>query len=783
MLLGYSAALSLSAVVLNRGAAGAVRWDHWSGAAVWIAVFSIAHRQTTRWLPGRDPFLLPTAALLSGWGLLTVWSLQPEFGLRQTFWLAVCGGIMIAALRLPSDLGFLRRYKTVWLSGSLLLVALTLWLGVNPLGYGPRMWLGCCGIYLQPSEPLKLLLIAYLAAEMADRRMLLSLGTPARGEKPVEALLPLVATTLLMIGLAIALLAIQRDLGTASVFLFCYAAIIYVASQRRRALIYAGLGFLAAALIGNLVYDVASVRIQAWLDPWQDPSGGAFQIVQSLMAVASGGVVGRGPGLGSPHLVPVAHSDLVFAAVAEQSGLIGVLGMLGLIGLICGRGLLTAIRSPDSYRRYLAAGLVTYLVGQSLLIITGTLRVLPLTGITLPFVSYGGSSLLVSMAALALLLIISKPVRERSAGFEPKPYLQLALVLEAGILVSAAAAGWWAVGRSPDLLSRTDNPRRAVSDRYVRRGAILDRNLDPIVESSGEIGEINRQTNYPALSSIVGYTNPTYGQSGLEAALDKILRGLEGNSYTQVLWDQLINGQPPPGLDVRLAVDLDLQRRADELLEGQKGALVLLNAASGEILAMASHPDFDSNRLEKDWPALVVDPDSPLLNRATFGRYPAGGLDALFPNGIGDLGVAPTPRLRLETGDLEGEPDSLDGYSPLQMALAAAAVTADGIRPAPQLTMAVDDPEKGWTPLAALSSPGRVFSSEEAQRLAGKYAVPGKAYWQAVEVVSRDQGSPVTWLLGGALPGSQGVPLAIALAIEAEEPGLAEQIAREMLSP
>ena len=138
----YAAALTISPAVTARSSLGPFRWDHWIGVAVWVGVFYWVHRQAARFLPGRDPFLLPVFALLSGWGMLTVWSLLPAFGLRQSLWLLVCGAILSAGFRLPADLRFLHRYKYVWLTGSLLLTALTFLFGVNPLGYGPRMWLG-----------------------------------------------------------------------------------------------------------------------------------------------------------------------------------------------------------------------------------------------------------------------------------------------------------------------------------------------------------------------------------------------------------------------------------------------------------------------------------------------------------------------------------------------------------------------------------------------------------------------------------------------------------------
>ena len=188
-------------------------------------------------------------------------------------------------------------------------------------------------------------------------------------------------------------------------------------------------------------------------------------------------------------------------------------------------GLRAALRAPDTFRRYLATGLVTYLVAQAVLIIAGNIRLLPLTGVTLPFVSYGGSSLLTAYISLLILLRISNRAEE-----DPQPlprdastYLHLAAFLFIGLVGAGLVTGWWAFVRGPDLLTRTDNPRRAFADQYVQRGAILDRNNGIISASSGEPGEYVRSIIYPPLSGVVGYTHPVYGQAGLEASLDEYL--------------------------------------------------------------------------------------------------------------------------------------------------------------------------------------------------------------------------------------------------------------------
>ena len=327
----YALALTLSPAARLHSWQAEYRWTHWLGLAGWAALVWLGHAQLNKRLPERDVYFFPLAAVLSGWGMLAVWRLLPDLGMRQAAWLAAGLALLILGLRLPSNLGFLYRFKYVWLSAGLLLTAATLFLGTNPLGAGPQLWLGCCGLYMQPSEILKLLLIIYLSAYLADR-------LKKAGERQ-GGWLPLLAPTLFVTGVAMLLLVFQRDLGTASIFLFLYAALLYTATGEKRVVLLAGLALAAGAAAGYAVFDVVRLRIDAWLNPWLDPSGRSYQIVQSLIAIASGGVFGRGVGMGSPGLVPVAQSDFIFAAIAEESGLAGSLGLLLLLGLLVNRGM------------------------------------------------------------------------------------------------------------------------------------------------------------------------------------------------------------------------------------------------------------------------------------------------------------------------------------------------------------------------------------------------------------------------------------------------------------
>jgi len=776
----YSLTLTLSPAGRLRSWEVDYRWFHWTGYFVWLTMIVIANHFSARYLPERDPYLLPIAGLLSGWGLMTIWRLMPGFGLRQTIWIAVAIGVFTVGLRLPSDLDFLRRYKYIWLISGLALTALTLVFGTNPLGSGPRMWLGCCGIYLQPSEPLKLLLIIYLSAYLAQRLPHLERGGSETTNR--SQLLALLTPTLLMTGLALVLLTFQRDLGTASIYLFLYTSIVYVASGRRE-IVWAGIVILIlSGFLGYALFDVVRLRVDAWLNPWLDPSGRSYQIVQSLFAVANGGVLGRGAGLGNPGLVPIPHSDFIFPAIAEESGLIGVLGLVLLVGLLLGRGVRIALYADQPFHSYLATGLTAFLVGQSLLIMGGTLRLFPLTGVTLPFVSYGGSSLLTAWLCILLLLHISNAEQTDHATdlLKAKPHLHLATFLLAGLAGIVLVLGWWAVYRGPDLLTRTDNPRRSISDHFVPRGAILDRNNQPIAATSGSPGDLSRQLLYPPLSPVIGYINPVYGQSGLEASLDDYLRGLKGNPQLSLWWNHLLYGQPPPGLDVRLSLDMELQRAADQELVGRQGALVLIDARKGEILAMASSPGFDANRLEEQWDALIDDPGSPLVNRATMGYYPTGKLlEGILPAGKSIAEVLTDPQIRLPA--TEPLPTTTPAPSPLQLSLLAAALSNGGLYPAPLLVQAVNTPLAGWVLLPPLEESQRLLTEDEARKAIESLTHAHLPIWQKVAVAHMDNGQTVTWFIGGILPGDTLNPLAVAVLLEEEDPTIAEEIGQSIL--
>lgn len=578
------------------------------GLAAWLI-----HRTANRYHPLRDPYLLPIALLLAGWGLLIVWRLSPGLGARQTLWLLLGAGAMVLILRGPRGLSWLRRYRYLWLLSGILLTALTLVFGVNPAGGELRLWLGCCGVFFQPSEPLRLLLVAFVASFLADRKLVERPASLTRDFFPL--LLAAAVTTLLLFA--------QRDLGAATLFLAVLAFMIYVAYGHPVVLIGAGLIAVLSAAAAYQTLDIVQVRFEAWLSPWINASNSGYQIVQSLIAVASGGVFGLGPGRGVPAAVPVVQSDFVFAAVAEEWGMLGGLAMILLFALLVGRSLRTAARRKEPFAVLLSAGIAIAMGLQVILIVGGVLRLFPITGVTLPFISYGGSSLVTSFVGLAFIVHLSR-ARLPGAGRFALPVLNVQILLSVAWAAIVLSLGWWTIIRADALTARTDNLRRGLGSLVSPRGMILDRNGSPLVSTEGEAGEYRRSYRDPAGGSLTGYDSLAFGQAGIERQMDPYLRGEIGPEALEIWWSKLVNGVPPAGSDVRLTVDAGLQGAAALGLEGLRGAIVVLDAVTGDVLASASAPSYDPNELDERWSDLIARTDAPLLNRVVQGSYQPG---------------------------------------------------------------------------------------------------------------------------------------------------------------
>ena len=379
---------------------------------VWGGCFGTIAYLLSRRLPLAIPTLMPVIFLLTGLGLLMTARLAPNFLLRQNIWLVISTAAFLTVTLIPRNLAWLRRYKYTWLIGGLLVLALTLIFGINPSGFGARLWLGAGGVYFQPSEPLKILMVVFLAVYLSDhRRQMIEVG-------PVLSLarfgfnwkLPHPAhfgPMLVMWGFSILLLFWQGDLGAALLFFCTFLGMLYAAIGQVRYLII-GVGLLLpAGYLGYRQFPYVAVRVDGWWNPWLDASGGSFQIVQSLLAFAGGGWFGEGLGQGLPTAIPVVHTDFVFAAIGEEYGLLGALAVLIAFFFIIYQAFIIGLTCRTDFQRLLAVGIGLMLGVQTGIIAAGTLKLIPLTGVTMPFVSYGGSSLLTSFLMMGLLVFLS----------------------------------------------------------------------------------------------------------------------------------------------------------------------------------------------------------------------------------------------------------------------------------------------------------------------------------------------------------------------------------------
>ncbi len=352
-----------------------------------------------------DGLLLPLAAVLTALGLIMVFRLKPELYLVQALWAAIGLGAFLAAAFAFRRAEQWSEYKYFWgLAGIALLLATALF-GVD-IG-GNKNWLFLGPVHFQPSEFAKLFIVLFLAAYLSERREVLTFATRRFG--PLVLPQPRIMAPLLAIwGLAMLMLVAQRDLGAALLYFGTATIMIYLASGRPGYLWWGAGMFLAGSALAYALYPHVRVRIDIWLDPWTDPSGKAYQIVQSLFALGSGGALGSGLGYGFPGLVPEVHTDFIFAAIGEELGLAGAGAVMLVYILMVYRAFRAALLAPTPFRALLAGGLAVLLALQVLVIVGGVTKFLPLTGVTLPLVSYGGSSVVATFILLGMVLAMSE---------------------------------------------------------------------------------------------------------------------------------------------------------------------------------------------------------------------------------------------------------------------------------------------------------------------------------------------------------------------------------------
>ncbi|HET6316939.1 MAG TPA: FtsW/RodA/SpoVE family cell cycle protein, partial [Chloroflexota bacterium] len=387
----------------------AVEWQTLTGAALFALALLIAAIWQHVRLPRADPLLLPLAAGLAAIGQLMTSRLEPGLGPRQGIWVLIGLGALMLVGFLPS-IEYLKRYRYTWAVLALALQVFTLLFGQDPNGSGAALWFTVGPVSVQPTEGVKLLLVLFLASYLDDYRELLGLAGKRIGPLYVPPL-PYLAPILVMIGAALILFWRQKDLGPALLFSTVLFTMLYVASGR---VSYVVLGIVLLVLGGALasqLFEHVHTRVLIWLDPWSNRQTLGYQLVQALYALSSGGALGVGLDEGSPLFIPAVHTDFVIAAIGEELGLAGALAVIGLFVLLVVRGFLIAMSARGGFAMLLAAGLTSVIGLQALIILAGALQLIPLTGITLPLVSYGGSSVVANFLIVGVLLRISNDAR------------------------------------------------------------------------------------------------------------------------------------------------------------------------------------------------------------------------------------------------------------------------------------------------------------------------------------------------------------------------------------
>lgn len=390
--------------------------------AYFLAICVATHVYLRLRLPNADPYLFPLVALLTAFGLVMVYRIDADLARDQANWFVLGLVLFAAAIHFLRDYDVLERYRyTIAVTGLLFLLAPRL-PGIGQQVNGAYLGVEIGPLSFQPAEFAKICIVVFLASYLREHREVLIVG--ARRVlgvtlPPLKHLGPL----LVVWGASMFMLVFIRDLGSSLMFFAAFLALLYVATGRFSFVaIGMGLFLLGAWFFASTVPHVQD-RVDIWLDPYQDPGDTGYQVLQSIFAQADGGLFGQGfgqalitiPGSGDA-LLPAAQTDMIYALIVNEVGLFGACGVVLIYLLIAARGFKVALLADDGFSKLLATGLTAVFAFQAFVIIGGVTRVIPLTGVTLPFISYGGSSIVANFVLLALLLLISDRARREAAA-------------------------------------------------------------------------------------------------------------------------------------------------------------------------------------------------------------------------------------------------------------------------------------------------------------------------------------------------------------------------------
>ena len=632
-----------------------------------FGAFAVAHVAIRKLAPGADSAILPIVFVISGIGIAFVTRLAPGLAVNQVIWLFISVAAMVATLFFVRSIDALAEYKyTIGITGVALLL-LPMVVGTE-LG-GSKLWIIIGPFSFQPGELAKILIVIFLASYLAENREMLSASMRHIGPFAIPRLRMLLPM-FVMWGLSILVVIFERDLGSALLFFSFFVVMLYVSTGRVSYVIISFVLLLGGGFLCYLLFYHVQTRVHIWLDPFADPSNAGLQIVQSLYSLADGGFVGTGIGKGLPRLIPVVESDFIFSAIGEEMGLLGGAGVLILFMLFAVRGLTTAARAKSDVSAFTAVGLTAAISVQAFIIVGGVTKLLPLTGVTLPFMSQGGSSLLASFIIVGLLLRAGDEATGHETQVETAPVAagnQMAAASltqavrpivhgehvrasfgmdtpESGVLGRVALSRRLTalvttftimfaalitnltviqVVKAQEYKDLPINNHTIARSAQVQRGSIITSDGITLAESVlTEDGSYVR--TYPQgniATNLVGYLSTQYGASGIESKMNQTLTGhADFSSWSKALYS--LAGIDTPGSSVVLTINSQMQLAAEAALEGRTGAIVVLDPRSGAVLALASSPTFTYDNIGELM--MSESTNGELLNRATQALYPPG---------------------------------------------------------------------------------------------------------------------------------------------------------------
>lgn len=608
-----------------------------------FGAFLVAHIAVRIFAPAADPAILPITFALSAIGIAFVTRIVPDMAVRQVMWLYAGIACMVLVLVFLKNIDRLAQYKYILVLLGILLLLSPMLPVVGTEINGSRLWLRVGSFSFQPGELAKICIVLFLAGYLALNRELLSVFTWRVGPfwlPDLRTLMPMVVMWLL----AFMVVVLEKDLGLALVLFAVFLVMLYCATGKK---LYVVTGLVMAAVAGVALYGMFShvqLRVSIWLDPFADAQNTSYQLAQCLFSIADGGMFGTGigRGLGADIPIPYAYNDAIFAVIAEETGLLGAAGILLLYLSFAIRGMVVAARAKSDVSSLISVGLTSVIVLQAFIIVGGITDLIPLTGITLPFIAQGGSSLLSSFIIVGILLrcgdegtgtsqdllqtgtISSNSVLGRVALGKR---LTATMIFMSLLFVALVAnLTWLMVINAENIQQMPGNGHTLAKQAEAERGTISTYDGVVLAQSAEEDGHFKRV--YPAgdlASHVVGYASEQYGTSGIEAAYNETLQG----NQDFATWSDALNmlaGAGNPGNDVALTINSQIQQACQDALEGNVGACIAMDPKTGAVLGMASAPTYDAadfEQLLKDASSNSSD-SSALFNRATQALYAPG---------------------------------------------------------------------------------------------------------------------------------------------------------------